>query len=167
MEPQTLAAEREIASAAYSLALRVAGDAEAAAASVEAASARRPATAGAFVRAVREEARARRQGRAGADTATACPRLPYVAAEDWSVLERVALRGMRVGEAADAVGIERREALLRLHRGLLDAGRGLRGERQVRDDARPASRAWLRGDHAARGLHDPARDRQPQPAAAA
>jgi hypothetical protein len=161
MAPQSSCAESVLAAAAYGLALRVAGDTEAAVASVEAASQRRPPTTGAFVRTVREEARARRTTSAGA---AASPRLPCVAADDWDVLERVALRGMLVSEAAEAVGIERREALLRLHRGLLAAGRELLGGRQTGEDPDASRGRGLGGDLAAGGLHDPARDRQAQPA---
>jgi hypothetical protein len=150
--------------AAYCLALRVAGNKAAAAASVEAAFQAGPATRGAFVRAVREEARARR-----AHDVPPCPQPPGVAAAEWDVLEHVALRGARLTEAADALGLDRREALLRLHAGLVAAGRALRvgDEREPRDDPRPAARPRLGRDLAAGGLHDPARDRQPEAAAAA
>ena len=54
---------------------------------------------------------------------------------EWAVLERVALRGMTVTEAAAALGIDRGEALRLLHRGMLAAGGCLSGERQAGDDA--------------------------------
>jgi hypothetical protein len=151
--------------AAYSLALRVAGDEAAAAESVQAALRARPATRGAFVRAVRDEARARRAHDAPPSSS---PRRPEgVAAAEWDVLERVALRGARLAEAADELGLDRREALSRLHRGLLAAGRALGDEREPRDDPRPALGPGLGRDLAAGRLDDPARDRQPETAAAA
>jgi hypothetical protein len=168
MGPQSPAPDPRLPAAAYGLALRIAGDAEGAAASVEAASRRSPPTAGAFVRAVREEARARRPlGVAGASAAIVAPPLARVAADDWDVLERVALRGMLVGEAAQEVGLERREALLRLHRGLVAARRGLVGGQEARDDPGAAFVARLRGDLAAGSLDDTLGDRQPEAAAVA
>lgn len=158
------ASESELA-AAYSLALCVAGDEDAAAASVEAAWRTRPATRAAFIRAVREEARGRRSH--DAPPRPQAPRPAGVSADDWDVLERVALRGATLAEAAEALGLERREALLRLHRGLVAAGRELLGERDARDDPRPAVRARPGLDLAAGGLDDPARDRQAETAAAA
>ena len=99
--------------------------------------------------------------------AAPCPRLPSVAIGDWEVLERVALRGMRVGEVAEAVGIDRREALLRLHRGLAAFRTGSAGEREPGDDPDAAARSGLGGDLAAGRFDDLARDRQPEPAAVA
>ena len=98
----------------------------------------------------------------GAAAAGACRRRRTA---EWAVLERVALRGMSVTEAADALGIERREALRLLHRGMLAAGGCLSGERQAGDDAQAVGLDVLGVDLAAGGLDDPARDRQPEPAA--
>src|SRR5262249_20301697 len=90
--------------------------------------------------------------------------LAEVSYADWAVLERVAYRGMSVTEAAEAVGIERREALARLRRGLASAGSALRQSRQAGDHPRAARLERLGGDLAAGGGGDPARDREPETA---
>jgi hypothetical protein len=157
----------ELALAGYSLALRITGDEEHAAASVEAACAASHSVES-FVRAVREEARTRRAP-APFDPATAIcpPRLRSVTTADWAVLERVAHRGMLLHEAAEAVGIDREEALLRLHRGLLAARNSLLGSRQVSDDAHAVRLDRLDGDLTSGRLDDPTRDRQAETAAVA
>ena len=83
------------------------------------------------------------------------------------MLERVALRGMTVTEAAEALGIDRREALRLLHRGMLAAGGCL--SRRAAGGRRRAGRAGSTFSAAISppaACDDPARDRQPEPAAA-
>ena len=153
-----------LAAAAYGLALRVTRDETRAVESVEAALERcRPSseTPGVFLGAVRAEARTRRAGNPDPATAPRPRRLACVPIADWAVLERVALRGMSVTEAAEEVGVDRRETLLRLHRGLVAAGSGHLGERKASDEPRPVRLHRLDRDLAACGLHDAARDRQP------
>jgi hypothetical protein len=118
-----------VVDAAYGLALAVTGDEEQAAASVIAAARGGRRTPGRFVRAVREEARARRPASGSREAEPLPSPAASVAPDDWAVLERVAMRGMRLGEAAEALGIDRADALLRLHRGLAAAGAELRGAR--------------------------------------
>jgi hypothetical protein len=151
----------ELATAAYGLALRVTRDEERAVESVDAALQRRRASEApaVFLGAVRAEARARRAGSADPATAPRPQRLAFVPSAEWAVLERVALRGMSVTEAAEAVGIDRREALLRLHRGLVAARTGLLGERKASNEPRAVGRHRLDRDLAACGLDDAARDR--------
>jgi hypothetical protein len=157
-----------VATAAYGLALRVTGDEEKAVASVEAAAAGgvRASDPVLFVRAVRQEARLRRSAGPPAPIGARPLRLSRIPIGDWAVLERVALRGLSITEAAEALGIDRREALLRLNRGLVEARGCLLGDRQPGDDADAARRDLLDADRAAHGLDDAAGDRQSQTAAA-
>jgi hypothetical protein len=151
-----------LATAAYGLALRITGDETRAVESVEAALGRRrpsSATPAVFLGAVRAEARTRRAANPDPFTAPRPQRLACVPIDEWAVLERIALRGMSVTEAAEAVGMDRREALLRLHRGLVAAGSGLRGEREASDEPRATGLHRLDRDLAACGLHDATRDR--------
>jgi hypothetical protein len=150
-----------LATAAYGLALRITRDEERAVESVDAALKRPRAseTPAVFLGAVRSEARARRAGSADPATAARPQRLASIPIAEWAVLERVALRGMSVTEAAEAVGIDRREALLRLHHGLVAARAGLLGERKASDEPRAVGRHRLDRDLAACGLDDAARDR--------
>jgi hypothetical protein len=161
LDPETLV------SAAYGLALRISGSEERAAESVETVSLRPSSSAAAFLADVRREARARRVDMLP-DPATAPPppALHGLPPDDWAVVERVALRGLSLTEAAAALGIERREALLRLNRGMVAARRRLLDEGQSRDDAQAVRLDVLGGDLPAGGLDDAARDRQAEPAAA-
>ena len=154
----------ELAVAAYRLSLAITRDEERAVASVEAAARRSSDVTDRFLNVVREEARERRSGAPDPATAPRPPALAHVSYADWAVLERVALRGMTATEAAEAVRIDRGEALRRLHRGLV-AARGCLLEGQAGDDAEAVRSDVLRADLAARGLGDPAGDGQPQPAA--
>jgi hypothetical protein len=150
------------ADAGYGLALRVTGEPERAAAAVEAADPLSGRGDAEFLRAVRREARALRPDVPWDPETVARPaQLNSLPIADWAVLERVALRGMTVDEAAAAVGIDRREALLRLHRGLVTAGRRLR---QAGDDTDAVRLDGLGGDLAAGGLDDAAGNGQPQAA---
>src|SRR5262249_32493425 len=117
-----------------------------------------------FLRAVRLEARERRPPVVARGTAPRPAALAEVSYADWAVLERVAYRGMSVTEAAETVGIERREALARLRRGLASAGTALRQGREAGNHPEPARSELLRGDLAARGVGDPARDGEPETA---
>ncbi len=155
-----------LAKAAYGLAFRITRDEERAAVSLEAAAtlASDPSPAG-FLRGVRRTARLRRVNAYDAVTAPRPPALSDVSYPEWAVLERVALRGMTVTEAAEALGIERREVLRLLNRGMVAAGGALAGQRQAGGDAQPARDDVLGLDLTAGGLHDPARDREPQSAA--
>jgi hypothetical protein len=153
----------ELAVAAYRLALGIAGDDARAVASVEAAARRSSDVSDRFLNVVREEARARRTGTLDPATAPPPPALAHVPYADWAVLERVALRGLDVTETAEAVGIDRAEALRRLHRGLV-AARGCLLERQPCDDAQAVRRDVLRADLAAGGFDDAPGDGQPEAA---
>src|SRR5690348_4505262 len=98
--PLLLRAEQTaLASAVYTLALRIVGDEAGAADAVTAAAerARRP---GELVHAVREEARNRRGEAVGGGGVPVPSPAAEIPPADWEVLERVALRGMRLDEAA-------------------------------------------------------------------
>jgi hypothetical protein len=167
MTPRVLSPDGDrLVDAAYGLALRATGDERQARASVEAAArvgADCPAT---FLSAVRREARARRTT-LPLDPATAArpPQLADMPIGDWEVLERVALRGLSLAEAAAALGLDRREVLLRLNRAMQTARRCLVDGGHARDDADPVRLDRLRGDATAGGLHDSPRDRQAEAAA--
>jgi hypothetical protein len=157
----------ELAFAAYGVALRITRDEERAVASVESAGpAPGGATAAAFLHRVRRAARLRRVAPPAAATEPRPPALANVSYREWAVLERVALRGMSVTEAAAAIGIDRREALRLLHCGMLAAGDSLSGERQAGHDPQAVGLDVLGADLAAGGLDDPSRDRQAQSATA-
>jgi hypothetical protein len=156
----------DLALAAYGLALRITRDEERAVASVE--SAARSTSEGAgnvFLRRVRRAARARRVITPDTATAPRPPALADVAYAEWAVLERVALRGMSVSEAAAALALPRSEVLRLLHRGMVAAGGCLSGDRQAGDDAQAVGSDVLGFDLSAGGLDDPAGDREPEPAA--
>jgi hypothetical protein len=154
----------ELAVAAYRLAFGITGDEGHAVASLDAAARRSSDASDRFLDVVRDEARARRVHAPDPATAPRPTALAHVSLPDWAVLERVALRGMMVTEAAEAVGIDRREALRRLQRGLV-ATRDCLLEREASDDPQAVRRDVLGPDHAAGSLDDAARDRQAEPAA--
>src|SRR5262245_23230021 len=155
----------ELAFAAYGLALRITQDEEQAVATLESVTRLAPEVDGAvFLRRVRRAARFRRAAAPEPATAPRPQALSDVSYPEWGVLERVALRGMTVTEAAAALGIERGEALRLLHRGMLAAGGCLSGGREARGDAQAVGLDVLGGDLAAGGLHDPAPDRQSEAA---
>src|SRR5580765_3884054 len=154
----------ELACAAFGLASRITRDDDRAIASIGAARRQGVATDAEFLRAVRLEARARRAPVVARETAPRPAALAQVSLADWAVLERVAYRGMSAAEAAAAVGIERREALARLRRGLAAAGAALRPGGQAGDHAEASRSERLGGDLAAGGVRDPARDGETEPA---
>jgi hypothetical protein len=158
----------ETAFAAYGLAVRITQDERRAVGCLELARRQAPGETGAaFLRRVRSVARLHRAAPPDAATALRPPALADVAYGEWAVLERVALRGMTLTEAAAALEIERGEALRRLSRGLRAARGCLSRDGYSGDDAQAAGDDVLGVDLASRGLDDPPRDRQAQPAAAA
>jgi hypothetical protein len=157
----------ELAIAAYNLAFGVTRDEQSALISLKAVADRPPEPAHAFLKAVRGEARRHRAEAPALSTAPRPLGLDHISPLDWAMLERVAFRGMSAAEAADAIGIERREALRRLHDGLIAHRDHLRrhDRQQGRDPETPDWKV-LGPDLATHGLDDPARDRQPKPAPA-
>ncbi len=150
--------------ASYRLAHRITGSESTAAAAVGTAarSTRDPAT---LVRLTRAAARRDRLERiAPIDRPET---LTEVDPASWALLERVALRGMTLREAATDTAVDRRQALLALHRGLVAAGACLREQRQGDDRTHPARLGLVESDRATRALDDPLHDRQPQAAPAA
>lgn len=89
--------------------------------------------------------------------------LHEIALGDWAVVERVALRGMTISEAASDTGLPRSEVALRLRRGMI-AARDALGSRQAADHAQAARLAALGGDLPAGALDDPPRHREAEPA---
>jgi len=149
---------------AFGLAVLITGDDDRAIASLDAAS-RTGAVGTGYLAAVRREARARRAPVADPELLPRPAALAEVSFGDWAVLERVAFRGMTIGEAAVAVGIEKRDALRRLQRALTTAGRCLGSDWQARGDTEAAGSASLGADVAAGRAGDPARDGEAEPAA--
>ena len=119
----------ELAFAAYGLALRITRDEEQALATLESVSRHSPEADGAvFLRRVRRAARYRRA--ASPDPATApqaAGARPTCRTRSGGCSSASRCAGMTVTEAAAALGIDRREALRLLHRGLLAAGGCLAG----------------------------------------
>ena len=151
--------------AAYGLALRMTGAQDLAVDSVARAARHAPDGRPALFQAVRREARERRPSVAATPPVEKPASLAAVAATDWDVLERVALRGMSATEAAESLGMDRREVLLALQRGLA-ASRDALCDRQAGDEPNPGRHDGLGGDGASGVRHDPLGDRQAQPAAA-
>jgi hypothetical protein len=162
MSAGVVADDEHVADAAYALALRVTRDEQRAVASVESALERLADGPAAFLNAVRDEGRLRRAGAPDPLTAPRPANLSGIPFADWAVLERVALRGLTVTETAEALGLERRETLLRLQRGLVAAGRFLRDRRQTGDDANALRLHRLDRDRPAGRFDDPAGDREPE-----
>jgi hypothetical protein len=166
MPSGSLPSDEALARAAYGLALRITGNEQRAAASVETAVDPHREGRVAFLGAVRNAARARRAQVPDRATAARPPRLNGIPVGDWAVVERIALRGMTVTEVAETLGLDRRETLLRLHRGLVASRSCLLGEGQPRDDADAPRLQLLDGEVAAGRLDDAAGDRQPEAGAA-
>jgi len=167
MTPRLLSPDADrLVDAAYGLALRATGDEQHARASVEAAARAGTDCAATFLSAVRREARARRTT-LPLDPATAArpPQLADMPIGDWEVLERVALRGLTLAEAAVALALDRREVLLRLNRAMQTARRCLVDGGQAGDDPDPVRLDRLRGDATAGPLDDAPRDRESEAAA--
>lgn len=151
--------------AAFGLARRITGNDEAACASVEAAVAAPWRGPHDLLARSRDEARARRPGALPAAVTPRPPELGHLSSALWETVERVALRGMTVSEAAADLGLERREVVLRLRGGLLAARDVLVTCERERDHE--ADAAWgnrLGDDRAAGPLGDASRDRQPEAA---
>ncbi len=151
---------------AYGIALRITGSPHVAEEIVCAAAAHVGLRAADLVRATRLAAR----GRQGGHRAAPVPRpasLRAVAADDWAILERVALRGMLVTEAARDEGLERREALRRLRRGLVSAREALARAGEPGEHPEAARLDRLGANDAACRLDDAPCDRQPEAAARA
>jgi len=126
----------EFALAAYGLALRITRDEDQAVAALESVTRLAPGVEGAaFLRRVRRAARLRRTAAPGPAAAPRPRALSDVSSPEWGVLEGVALRGMTVTEAAAALGVERRDALRLLHRGMVTARGCLSGGRHAGGDA--------------------------------
>lgn len=161
METTTVAAVgASIPLAAFNLALRITGSEHEALDAVRVAAASEPDD---LVRAVRIEARARR--REHRPEAVEPPgALAAVPAGDWELVERVALRGETLAEAAADLGLSTRVAALRLHAGLRLVD-DLLGERKANGQHRAAAVGGGRLDRPAHPLRDAARDRQPKAAA--
>lgn len=160
--------QRDAAAAAYGLALRVTGDERRATEAVEAALDAGETDEAGLIARVRAEARARRSGPSDAGPVPRPAALAGVEHRDWAVLERVALRGRTLTEAAAETGLDRAEALGRLHAGMLAARERLRVEPgQRRHDAGASWLERLRRDLTAGGLDDAARDREAEARAAA
>ena len=161
----TLAPSSAALDAAFSLARRITGSDETACRSVEAAVRRpwqRPAE---LLGATRSEARARRTSDTCGDAVPRPDRLRSIPPDAWATLERVALRGMTVTEAAADQAVDRREVLLRLREGLVAAREVLLdGERDARDDTDAMWGEGLRRDRAAGALGDASRDGEPEAA---
>lgn len=123
--------------AAYGLAVRMTGS-ELVAEEIVVRSARRVGTDHvALVRAVRADARD--FGTEPSRMAVTRPdRFQAVSAGDWEIVERVALRGMTLTDAAEDAGLSRSEAIVRLQRGMR-AGRASLEGRHATDHAQPAT----------------------------
>jgi hypothetical protein len=148
--------------AAFGLAYRMTGSHASAEEAVLRAARRGPLPPAELVHAVRGEARAL-PGRPVRESVARPEAYHAVALGDWEIVERVALRGMTVTEAAADAGTSRADAMLRLQRGMRAARVALE-ERQARHDAETPAAGALGGDGAAGGLDDPPGDRQAEAA---
>ena len=143
--------------AAYGLASRMTNSRAAAEEAVSRAARRSGLEQTPLVRATRAEAR----GLGGRPQPASVPRpmaFHDVALGGWAVLERIALRGMTISEAAAELGVSRPEVIVRLQCGMR-AARGCIEQGEVGDDAQATTRAAPLGrDRATRGPDDPARN---------
>lgn len=139
-----------VAAGAFGLARRVTGDPAAAVRSVEAAAVLSHSVPD-LIREVREQARARRVAAARPPAQTGV--LAGIPADEWDVLEQVALRGRTLTEAAEDLSVARDEALYRLRRGLLAARRQL-GLGEDGDNPGATGFDGLRSNRSARVLCD-------------
>jgi hypothetical protein len=148
--------------AAYALAWRMTGSHDAAAEAVVRAARVGGLETAPLVHAVRAEAKALR-GRP-VEVGVARPDAFHgVAVGDWEIVERVALRGMSVSEAAADARVSRADAMMRLQRGMR-AARACIDDRHAPRHAEAASTRALGEDRTAGRLHDPACDREPEAA---
>ena len=139
--------------AAYGIALRMTGSVAAAEEAVARAARGSDLAPGSLVRAVRREARLL-PGR---------PEPVGVALGDWELVERVALRGMTLTEAAVDAGLSRSDAIVRLQRGMRAACACTERGQAAGDTQATAARALCR-DRSSGRLDDPTGDRQAQAA---
>ena len=152
-----------LVTAAYGLAVRITADERSAGDALVAVG--YPASRVGYLNAVRRAARARRQHpRDDVPSLSRPDRMRDVDVADWEVVERVALRGMSLSEVAQVLEIDRREALLRLNRGMRAARDRLVG-RQPSDDPNPTRVDRLGVDAPVRRLRDAAHDGESEPAA--
>ena len=148
--------------AAYGLALRMTGSS----ATAEDVVARAARVAGLepvpLMRAVRTEARQvpGEPERAGVPRPEA---FRDVTLEDWDVVERIALRGMTITEAAAGTGLSRADVIARLQRGMRTAGACVESRKET-GNAQTAVAGARGDDRPARRLDDAARHRQAEPA---
>jgi len=148
--------------AAYGLALRMTGSPAAAGEAVVRAVRVGGLEPAPLVQAVRAEAR-QLPGRPQRVAVSRPDAFHGVALRDWEVVERIALRGMTISEAAEDAGLSRAETIMRLQRGMRAARACLERGQATADTETPAAHA-LGGDRATRRLDDPARDRQAETA---
>jgi hypothetical protein len=152
-----------LVTAAYGLAVRITGDNRTAEEVLERVG--YPVFATGYLNAVRRAARTRRVHPRDDVPSTQRPeRMADVAVGDWEVVERVALRGMSLTEVAQVLEIDRREALLRLNRGMRAARERLVGG-EARDDPGAAGVGGRGLDRSVRRLDDATHDRQAETAA--
>jgi hypothetical protein len=156
--------DADVALAAFALAHRITGSEARALDAVGAAASR--VNGAELLREVRIEARARR-GTARPAAVARPAGLEGIAADDWDVVERVALRGEMIVEVATELGVAAGVVALRLHRGLRAVRVALEKGRQANVEPRAAARPPRRRVLSAERGHDAAHDRQPKAAARA
>ena len=123
--------------AAFGLAYRVTGSHASAEEAVTRAASRGELDPTSLVHATRQEARAL-PGQPVAEAVARPDAYHEVALGDWEIVERVALRGMSVTDAAADAGVARPDAMLRLQRGMRVARSALE-QRQARCDPKTAT----------------------------
>ena len=148
--------------AAYGLALRMTGSAAVAEEAVVRAVRVGGLETAPLVQAVRTEARLL-PGRPQRVEVSRPAAFHAVALGDWEVVERVALRGLSITDAAEDTGLSRADAIMRLQRGMRAARDCVRGG-NAPGDAEPPPAGALGRDGAAGRLDDAARDRQAEAA---
>ena len=148
--------------AAYGIALRMTGSVAAAEEAVARAARGSDLAPGSLVRAVRREARLL-PGRPEPVGVARPASFHGVALGDWELVERVALRGMTLTEAAVDAGLSRSDAIVRLQRGMRAACACTERGQAAGDTQATAARALCR-DRSSGRLDDPTGDRQAQAA---
>lgn len=158
-----MASLEAVAVAGYTLALRITGDPTHALAAVACASSFAPGTAGGLIRQIRREARSR-ASRPGRCAVPKPAELKALDSGDWELVERVALRGMSITEAAVDLGVPPDEAMQRLSRGLRSARACLE---PTRERGQKTNAGWLDrlgNQSSAVALGDSPGNRKPKPA---